>query len=92
MNDPYLAVVTWLDASRTESNLTGREDIGIRRESVGWVLNNVPQGVVLAMTRDELNGNIEYERGFTIPRPYIVKVRRLTEAGSRKTDPQKGGP
>ena len=83
MNDPYPAVVTWIDAGRTESSLTGREDVGIRRQTVGWVLNNVSQGVVVAMTRDELNGGIEYERGFTIPRAYIVKVRKLKEAGSR---------
>lgn len=73
-----LALVTWLDAGRTDDTVTGHEDIGIRRQTVGWVLRNDEKGVVLAMTHDAG----EYERGFFIPRLYI-EHQRVLQVGKR---------
>lgn len=73
----FQAEVTWIDAARTDGSLSGREDIGIVRETTGWVLRSDATGVIVALSRDTINGAIEYERGFMIPRLYVKKVRRL---------------
>lgn len=73
--EPYPARVTWLDASRTEETLTASMSVGIKRKTLGWILRDDYTGIVIAMSRD----GDEYERGFTIPRAYVVKVRRLKE-------------
>lgn len=49
--------------------------VGIKRKTLGWILRDDYTGIVIAMSRD----GDEYERGFTIPRAYVVKVRRLKE-------------
>ena len=65
--------VTWLDAMRGEGDALDAK-LGIERRSVGWLVQDEDDGVVIAMSRD---GGKEFERWFGIPRPYIVKVRRL---------------
>jgi hypothetical protein len=68
-----MAMVVWLDATRTDETITATEKIGIKRKTVCWVLRDDAEGVVVAMSKD---GN-DYERGFTIPRSYIKKVVKL---------------
>jgi len=69
-----LALVTWLDATRTDDNISAHASIGVMRETLGWLLYEGKDGVVLAMTRD---GDENFERGFTIPHVYIHKVKKL---------------
>jgi len=66
-------MVVWLDATRTDETVTATDKIGIKRETLGWILRDDSQGVVIAMTKDDK----DYERGFTIPRAYIKKVVKL---------------
>lgn len=70
---PKVARVTWLDASRTDDVVTAHDRIGVERQTVGWLLRDDRDGVIIAMTLDE----DRFERGFTIPRNYIVSVERL---------------
>ncbi len=67
--------VTWLDAGRTEDTVTGRESIGIERRTVGWLMRDDEEGVIVAFSDD---GEAGYERAFLIPRAYVRDVRRLS--------------
>jgi hypothetical protein len=71
---PKTARVTWIDATRTDDVVTAHDQIGVQRETVGWILCDNSEGIVIAMTRDDGD---RFERGFTIPRNYIVSVERL---------------
>lgn len=70
---PPVAIVKWKDASRTDDVVNPAAMGPVIRETVGWLLSNGPEGVVIAMTNDDGT----YERGFFIPREYIQKVRKL---------------
>lgn len=74
---PYMARVTWNDASRTDDVVTGKEHIGVVRKTLGWVLRNDSTGVAVAMTKDVDGAAAVFERAFFIPRDYVVSVTRL---------------
>lgn len=74
---PYRALVRWLDAVKTEESVTGAEDIGSDRETLGWVLANTEYGIIVAMTRDKADGAVTYGRAFLIPKAMVTKVTRL---------------
>lgn len=72
-----IALVTWLDATRTDESVQPHTRVGTKRETVGWLLRRDDEGVVIAMSRDW--DGTDFERGFTIPRPYVSSVRILGE-------------
>jgi hypothetical protein len=72
-----IAVVTWLDASRSDDTARGDGPIGILRHTVGYILRRDDTGVVIAMSRDEAPQGVEHEREFRIPASYIKRVRLL---------------
>lgn len=68
--------VTWLDATRSDDEPNLNADGAVRR-TVGWLVKDRKKGVIIAMSRDEGDGVTPFERWFFIPRPYIIKIRRL---------------
>lgn len=64
-----VVLVKWLDATRTDDTMGAFDKVGVIRETVGWLLHDNEDGVILTMSRD-FEGT-SYERGFTIPKPYI---------------------
>lgn len=75
---PYPAIISWHDASRTDEAVDPLADIGVMRDTCGWVLRRDKAGVVVAFTSDMSDGTTRYERGFFIPAEYVRRVRRLT--------------
>ena len=67
---PYLALVTWFDATKTDEILDSTFNVGSTRRTTGWVLRDDKEGVVVAMSLDDEG----YSRGFGIPRPYIKRI------------------
>lgn len=70
--------VTWLDAVRNDDEPTTGGPIGVIRKTVGHVVERTPDGIVVAFSEDQHPDRVSYERYFSIPKPYIKRVRRLT--------------
>lgn len=78
--------VTWLDAVFTSGDPVPMATVGIMMRTLGWVLRDDSQGIVIASERDAEGG---YRRVTEIPRPYIRKVVYL--AKSNRKSKQKAG-
>lgn len=65
-------LIRWRDALRYEESPPSR--CYIIRETVGYIVSEDADGIILAMDRDE-DGN--YEKGFGVPTAYIVERASL---------------
>jgi hypothetical protein len=71
---PYLGLVTWLDATRTDESVRYDHPLTSTRRTLGWILRDDEEGIVIAMTNDDEG----FERGFGIPRAYVKTVQGVT--------------
>lgn len=69
-------VVTWIDAMRGDESVEATQVISCRRETVGWLLRDDREGVLVAMSKDDQGDKTIYERWFGIPRRYVESVRK----------------
>lgn len=74
-------MVTWIDATRGDDFAPPATAAGIERRTLGWLLRDDDEGVVLAMSDD---GPAGFERWYAIPRAYIVSVDRARWKIARK--------
>lgn len=72
-----IALVRWIDASRSDEEVSAYSLGPSVRETVGWLLREDKDGVVVAMSRDDGH----FERGFYIPRAYIEGITKLDLKG-----------
>jgi hypothetical protein len=66
-------LLRWRDAVKFEESPPSR--CYIMRETVGWIVSEDLEGIILAMDKDE-DGNLE--KGFGVPREYVVERIPLT--------------
>jgi hypothetical protein len=71
-----IALVTWMDAVRTDDIVNADGLIGVTRKTVGWVVRKDKTGIVLAFSFD---ADSVFERGFFIPQAYVKKVVWLAD-------------
>jgi tRNA splicing ligase len=69
--------VTWLDATRTSDDITGK-DKPVVCKTVGYLLKRNKNRVVVATDQNKASG---YRGGFVIPRKMVLKVRFLSDRG-----------
>jgi hypothetical protein len=73
-----LVIVTWLDAAFSTAGYNLANKIGLVMQTVGWLLRNDEEGVVVIGEIDEQGEN---RRVTEIPRPYVEEVKVV---GKRK--------
>lgn len=80
-----IAEVTWLDArfrSRNEAVSVATQDRGYIRRTVGYVVRDDLEYVVLAMTfdgdQDKPGDEAEVDDRLTVPRGMVLSMRMLT--------------
>jgi hypothetical protein len=69
-----IVMVTWLDAVRTDSSISRKEN-PVECRTVGYLLALTDKKVVLAMDKNPGDG---YRNGFAIPRGMVLEIVDLS--------------
>jgi hypothetical protein len=84
---PYAALVVWFDHVKTDEDPSNENMGPIKRNTVGWVIEENDEYVVTAHSLDENPVKVSYEYGFGIAK---VMVESITSLDAPKTATRKG--